>query len=372
MSGWTHNDHGALDGLADDDHSQYLNDSRHDAKDAADHGSGAATDGQVLTADGAGGAAWEDVAAGNAAYSESIGDGSATSFAVAHNLGTTDVVVQLWDQSGTDPVEATADASSIEATDANTVTVTFGSAPSTDQYRVVILADGGSGGGSLGYLLDPNLKPPDSAHGSDLEYQNHANGTTVATLGLTWLNQETKTAEVQGGRLVVAVPMAASQYGGVAVAAPSSGDFTVTVRHRSWPVQNWHGIGLLAVDDDPAGTYITYRYQTRWLADNNAYFTEVDSGWGHAGNKIAVNHLLLLGGFAYERLVWTGSSTGTLEWQLTADPLAGWMSQWTSGTINRPTYVGHGLSGESSSSRDLYGSFDFLRFDWTPDFDPTT
>lgn len=53
-------DHGALTGLADDDHTQYLNTTRHAAIDAADHGSGASTDGQVLTSDGAGGAAWED------------------------------------------------------------------------------------------------------------------------------------------------------------------------------------------------------------------------------------------------------------------------------------------------------------------------
>lgn len=53
------NDHGNLAGLSDDDHPQYLNTTRHAAIDAADHGSGTATDGYVLTADGAGGAAWE-------------------------------------------------------------------------------------------------------------------------------------------------------------------------------------------------------------------------------------------------------------------------------------------------------------------------
>jgi hypothetical protein len=52
-------DHGALTSLADDDHLQYLTAARHAAVDAADHGSGAAPDGYVLAADGAGGAAWE-------------------------------------------------------------------------------------------------------------------------------------------------------------------------------------------------------------------------------------------------------------------------------------------------------------------------
>jgi len=85
-------DHGALTGLADDDHAQYHTDARGDARyaltghnhsgtyapvghnhsgtyvpvgaDAADLGSGTATDNYVLTADGLGGAAWEAVSSG--------------------------------------------------------------------------------------------------------------------------------------------------------------------------------------------------------------------------------------------------------------------------------------------------------------------
>lgn len=72
-------DHGALTGLSDDDHPQYLTTGRGDARyvqgndsrlsdartptahehTAADVDSGASSDGQVLTSDGAGGAAWE-------------------------------------------------------------------------------------------------------------------------------------------------------------------------------------------------------------------------------------------------------------------------------------------------------------------------
>lgn len=57
-------DHGLLAGLAFDDHTQYLNTARHAAVDAADHGSGGAADGDVLTADGAGGAAWQAAGGG--------------------------------------------------------------------------------------------------------------------------------------------------------------------------------------------------------------------------------------------------------------------------------------------------------------------
>lgn len=142
-------DHGDLDGLADDDHTQYLNTVRHAAIDAADHGSGAATAGQVLTADGAGGAAWKDPTGGRA-FAETIGDNSNTSFQVQHDLGTQDLVVQLWDLTGAEPIEATGDASQIEIDDDNTITVTFSAAPATDSYRVVILASGGSTGGGGG------------------------------------------------------------------------------------------------------------------------------------------------------------------------------------------------------------------------------
>src|SRR5690606_34484293 len=146
-------DHGELDGLGDDDHTQYLNTVRHAAIDAADHGSGAATYGQVLTADGAGGAAWKDPTGGGA-FAETIGDNSNTSFQIQHNLGTQDLVVQLWDLTGAEPIEATGDASQIKIDDDNSITVTFSAAPATDSYRVVILASGGSTGGGCGCVGD--------------------------------------------------------------------------------------------------------------------------------------------------------------------------------------------------------------------------
>ena len=94
--------------------------------------------------DDTGGAVTIDAESG--AHAETVGDDTETTFAVSHNLGTLDVQVQLWDLTGTDPVLATGDATSIEATDADTVTVTFGSAPATDAYRIVVLASGGTGG----------------------------------------------------------------------------------------------------------------------------------------------------------------------------------------------------------------------------------
>src|SRR5690606_21352861 len=150
-------DHGELDGLGDDDHTQYLNTARHAAIDAADHGSGAATAGQVLTADGAGGAAWKDPTAGGA-FAETIGDNSNTSFQIQHDLGTQDLVVQLWDLTGSEPIEATGDASQIKIDDDNNITVIFSAAPATDSYRVVILASGGSTGGGGGGVGEGRIR----------------------------------------------------------------------------------------------------------------------------------------------------------------------------------------------------------------------
>jgi hypothetical protein len=92
----------------------------------------------------------------NGAYSETIGDNTNTTFTVTHDLGTTDLVVQLWDLTGADPVEATADATTIEATSVNAIDVTFSAAPAVDSYRVVVLSDGGNIGPSwMSHLVAP-------------------------------------------------------------------------------------------------------------------------------------------------------------------------------------------------------------------------
>ena len=66
-------------------------------------------------------------------FSASIGDASATSFAVTHNLGTTDVIVQLFDVSTKDTVYA-----DTVRTSANVVTIDFNAAPATNDIRVLV------------------------------------------------------------------------------------------------------------------------------------------------------------------------------------------------------------------------------------------
>lgn len=67
-------------------------------------------------------------------FSWSVGNNSATSFAIDHNLGTSDVLVQVYDVATEETVEV-----DVVRTSSNRVTVSFASAPSDNAYRVVIV-----------------------------------------------------------------------------------------------------------------------------------------------------------------------------------------------------------------------------------------
>ena len=63
-----------------------------------------------------------------------IGDGSATAIAVTHNLGTNDVICEVYDASSLETVEC-----EVDRTSTNAVTFTFASAPSSNAMKVVII-----------------------------------------------------------------------------------------------------------------------------------------------------------------------------------------------------------------------------------------
>ena len=63
-----------------------------------------------------------------------IGDGSATSFAVTHNRSTTDVTVEVYDATTNDTVIA-----NVNRNSTSQVTVSFASAPATNAYKVVVI-----------------------------------------------------------------------------------------------------------------------------------------------------------------------------------------------------------------------------------------
>jgi len=68
-------------------------------------------------------------------YAANVGNGSALYYAINHALGTRDVVVQVYRNSSPyDVIDC-----DIEITDTNNVTVRFATAPSTNQFRVVVI-----------------------------------------------------------------------------------------------------------------------------------------------------------------------------------------------------------------------------------------
>lgn len=68
-------------------------------------------------------------------YATSVGDAAATSYTVTHNLGTRDVTVQVREVASPYAVVI----ADIAATTTNTVTIDFATAPSSNQYRVIVI-----------------------------------------------------------------------------------------------------------------------------------------------------------------------------------------------------------------------------------------
>jgi hypothetical protein len=69
-------------------------------------------------------------------YAANVGDGSATSYTITHNLGTRDVIVAVY-EAGSPYAEVVCD---VAHATTNTVTLAFSVAPTSNQYRVVIHA----------------------------------------------------------------------------------------------------------------------------------------------------------------------------------------------------------------------------------------
>lgn len=69
-------------------------------------------------------------------FAATIGDNSATDFVVNHALATRDVTVQVYDAASPFSLQSVY----LEATDTNNVTIFFPTAPTTNQYRVVVKA----------------------------------------------------------------------------------------------------------------------------------------------------------------------------------------------------------------------------------------
>ena len=73
-------------------------------------------------------------------YSTNIGNGSATTFNVIHNLNTFDVIIGVWDSATGEEVNCDKFRST-----SGSITLTFANPPATNAYRVVVLSNGGLG-----------------------------------------------------------------------------------------------------------------------------------------------------------------------------------------------------------------------------------
>jgi hypothetical protein len=67
-------------------------------------------------------------------YAANVGDNSSTSITITHNLGTRDVQVTLYDASSYAEVMC-----DVTHATTNTITLAFSTAPTTNQYRVVVI-----------------------------------------------------------------------------------------------------------------------------------------------------------------------------------------------------------------------------------------
>ena len=122
------------------------------------------TDGQILSANSATATGLEWIAntggGGGGGFGALIGDNAATSFIVNHGLGTRDVVVEVYRNSGLyDKVYP-----EIQHTDVNNVTLDFTTTTPTLNEFAVFITSGGGGGGESGarVTMSSNLNIPDN------------------------------------------------------------------------------------------------------------------------------------------------------------------------------------------------------------------
>ena len=99
----------------------------------------AVTDGNIIVGDGANWVAESGATAraslgATTKVSQTIGDGASTTLTVTHNLGTDDVIVEVYDATSKETIVCDVDRSST-----NAVALTFATAPASNSYRAVII-----------------------------------------------------------------------------------------------------------------------------------------------------------------------------------------------------------------------------------------
>lgn len=190
---------------------------------------------------------------GGSGFAATIGNGTATSFTITHGLGTRDVHVTIYEAASPyEEVNAT-----VEHTGTNSVTVTFSSAPSTNQYRVVVgLGTGGSSGGGGATGID-DLTTFNGVFGSSpttYDYEFGGSGTSLPS-GWSWVNQGDSTYEESLGMGSVFCAYTGGTTTGSAnerhrmivrnIPSESTWNYIAAIPQAVARVGSWHRIGLV-------------------------------------------------------------------------------------------------------------------------------
>lgn len=242
---------------------------------------GIGTSDQVLTVV-AGVPAWADPTGGTGgAYATDIGDGIATTFVITHGLGTRDVLIGVR-QNGSPYEYVIPDEA---ATSTSTITLTFGVAPSTDEYRVIILMGGSGGGGggfsnpmtTLGDLIigGSSGTPARLGVGTDGDVLTLVSGSPdwvtpsggsgfvpPPSASWSWDNQGSASATIVGSALVLDGPVEAntSPHNHVYYrSAPGSTPWTLTAAFRLTATPSDYSNGGVGLRESSSGKIILWR-----------------------------------------------------------------------------------------------------------------
>lgn len=254
------------------------------------------------------------------------------------------------------------------------VTQASGDAAATGSAGVAARRDHKHGMPTIGgksYITRPGLKPPASPGTGDLEFASSANGTNpTAGPGLSWGNQGSATAAINQGRLVM---NSATTTGLRALlkATPGSGNFQMDVSMEAFQYQGTHAAAIVMLwgtPGSPTGIRAAGRY-TNTAAVQSIVWTTYNTSWAATADVVTAwatgNETR-----CFLRIEWDGTN---LIYKFSPSGIIGTYTQITSQALGlgRPDYVGVGVNNNGAAAATI-AAFDFFRFGWTADFDPTT
>ena len=223
-----------------------------------------------------------------------------------------------------------------------------------------------SGGGGTSWATEPGLKPPGTPHASDLEFEE-ANGTDPTTLGLVWVNQGTSTATIRSGKLVVTAQPATGFNLRILQASVPSSPFTVTTRAAISGAFVVLSSAAFGFRNTATGKALAVKL-ILGSAEVKLEVIRSNSPTSYASTPL-VNVKMRTLGPIYQQLEDDGTN---LIIRLSPDGLAfvTIYSETRAAFVGTPDRVFAGVGQEHTGAASS-AMFDFLRFNWTADYDPT-